>query len=109
MSKFTGMDIINMTTVSSSKPDPSATEATRRRYQRLSPIYDVMEGMAEWRFLPWREKLWSLVPGLRVLEVGVGTGKNMSFYPAGISVTAIDLTPGMLQQAQKRVTDLGLR
>lgn len=98
-----------MISVSSSKPDPSATNATRRRYQRLSSIYDVMEGLAEWRYHPWRTELWSKVPGLHVLEVGIGTGKNMPFYPAGISITGIDLTPGMLQRAQKRASDLRLR
>jgi len=103
------MDVINMVNVSSPKPDPFATNATRRRYQRLSPIYDVMEGLAEWRYHPWRTKLWSQVPGLCVLEVGVGTGKNMPFYPAGISITGIDLTLGMLQRAQKRAGDLLLR
>jgi len=103
------MDVINMVNGSSSKPDPSATDATRRRYQRLSPIYDVMEGLSERRFHPWRAKLWSQVPGLHVLEVGVGTGKHMPFYPAGSSITGIDLTPGMLQRAQKRAGDLGLK
>lgn len=98
-----------MFTDNSSKPDPSATEATRRRYQRLSSLYDVMEGLMERRHRVWREKLWPQVPGLRVLEVGVGTGKNIPFYPAGISITAIDLTPGMLQQAQKRVGELKLK
>ncbi len=98
-----------MITESSSKPDLSATDATRRRYQRLSHIYDVMEGLAERRYHPWRTKLWSQVPGLRVLEVGVGTGKNMLFYPAGISITGIDLTPGMLQRSEKRAGDLRLR
>ncbi|MBI2757798.1 MAG: methyltransferase domain-containing protein [Chloroflexi bacterium] len=92
----------------SSKSDPSATEATRRRYQRLSHIYDVMEGLAERRFHSWRIKLWEQVPGGRVLEVGIGTGKNMPFYPAGISVIGIDLTPGMLRRAQKRISGLGL-
>jgi ubiquinone/menaquinone biosynthesis C-methylase UbiE len=67
-----------------------------------------MEGLSERRFHPWRANLWSQVPGQRVLEVGVGTGKNMPFYPAGISITGIDLTPGMLQRAQKRAADLGL-
>ena len=102
------MDVIQMISVSSSKPDPSATNATRRRYQRLSSIYDVMEGLAEWRYHPWRTKLWSQVRGLHVLEVGIGTGKNMPFYPAGISISGIDLTPGMLRWAQKRMGDLGL-
>ena len=102
------MDGIQMISTSSSKPGPSATEATRRRYQRLSPIYDVMEGLSERRYHLWRTKLWSQITGPHVLEVGVGTGKNMLFYPAGISITGIDLTPGMLQRAQKRVSDLRL-
>ena len=97
-----------MISASSSKPDPYATNATRRRYQRLSSIYDAMEGLAERRYHPWRIKLWSQVPGLHVLEVGIGTGKNMPFYPAGISISGIDLTPGMLRWAQKRMGDLGL-
>lgn len=102
------MDVIQMISVSSSKPDPFATGATRRRYQRLSPLYDAMEGLAEQRYHPWRTKLWSLVPGLHILEAGIGTGKNMQFYPARISITGIDLTPGMLQRAQKRASDLRL-
>lgn len=97
-----------MISISSSTPDSFATDATRRRYQRLSPIYDAMEGLAERRYRPWRTKLWSQVPGLRVLEVGIGTGKNMPFYPAGISIIGIDLTPGMLQRAKKRASDLRL-
>ncbi len=102
------MNGIKMISPSSSKPDPSATDATRRRYQRLSPIYDAMEGIAEKSYHPWRTRLWSLVPGLHILEVGIGTGKNMQFYPTGISVTGIDLTYGMLQRAQKRVGELRL-
>lgn len=98
-----------MISASSSKPDPSATEATRRRYQRLSPFYDAMEGTSERRYHPWRTKLWSQVPGLQILEVGIGTGKNMQFYPTDVSFTGIDLTPGMLQRAQKRADDLRLR
>jgi ubiquinone/menaquinone biosynthesis C-methylase UbiE len=41
------------------------------------------------------------VRGPKVLEVGVGTGRNISYYPAGIDITAIDLAPGMLERAQK--------
>lgn len=103
------MDSTNKIVSNRVKPDSSTTETTRRRYQRLSTIYDLMEGMMEKRYQPWREKLWFQVPGLRVLEVGVGTGKNFAFYPAGISITAIDLTPGMLQHAQKRIGELTLK
>jgi ubiquinone/menaquinone biosynthesis C-methylase UbiE len=88
--------------------DERATALTRARYQRLSAIYDFMEGMAEARYRPWREKLWALVEGPRVLEVGVGTGKNMPYWPKGAQMTGIDLVPGMLEIARRRATRLGL-
>jgi ubiquinone/menaquinone biosynthesis C-methylase UbiE len=43
-----------------------------------------------------------------VLEVGVGTGKNMPFYPAGVEITAIDLSPEMLDRARIRAQKLKL-
>ena len=90
------------------KPDQSATAQTRARYQRLSAMYDRMEGMAEPGYAPWRRRLWSQVRGPKILEVGVGTGKNMPYYPVGLPITAIDLTPGMLEQARKRAAALKL-
>lgn len=83
-----------------------ATNTTRSRYQRLAPMYDLMEAFPERRYLPWRKHLWSLVRGPRVLEVGLGTGKNIEFYPPGVEVTGIDLTPGMLERARKRADTL---
>ena len=65
--------------------------------------------MSERQFRAGRQKLWSLVQGPRVLEVGVGTGKNMPFWPPAVEMTAIDLTPGMLDQAQQRAAELKLR
>jgi len=87
--------------------DSAATAATQARYQRIAPFYDRMEGLAERRYRPWRRWLWSLARGPQVLEIGVGTGKNLSFHPPGVSVTAIDLTPGMLERARRRATQLG--
>jgi len=43
-----------------------------------------------------------------VLEVGVGTGKNMPYYPAGIRVTAVDLSGQMLSRARRRAPHLRL-
>jgi len=86
-----------------------ATNTTRGRYQRLAPMYDLMEAFPERRYLPWRRRLWSLVTGPRVLEVGVGTGKNIEFYPQNLEVTGIDLTPGMLERARKRAADLNCK
>ncbi len=88
--------------------DVRATELTRQRYERLSSFYDRLEGMSEKRYRPWRQNLWRQVFGPRVLEVGVGTGKNMPYWPDGVQITAIDLTPGMLARARRRADQLGL-
>jgi len=42
------------------------------------------------------------------LEVGVGTGKNMRFYPPGVKIIGIDLSPRMLKKARSRGSSLGL-
>jgi len=67
-----------------------------------------MEVLPERSYIPWRKRLWSQVEGPEVLEVGVGTGKNMPFYPADIKVTAIDLVPAMLRRARNRARELDL-
>jgi len=85
-----------------------ATRRTRRRYDRNAPLYDMMEHLMESRaFGRWRPRLWGLVEGENVLEVGVGTGKNMPYYPAGAQVTAVDLSPRMLERARSRAEELG--
>lgn len=76
------------------------------RYDRIAPRYDRSETLMEWLgFARWRRKLWERTgnsPGGTILEVGVGTGKNMRFYPLGCRVTAVDLSPVMLARAQER-------
>ena len=88
--------------------DIKSTAKTRARYERIAPLYDAMEIFPERRYSSWRRHLWSMVQGPKVLEVGVGTGKNMPYYPDNVEVTAIDLTPGMLKQARQRASALGI-
>ena len=66
-----------------------------------------MEAATERRFAPWRRRLWSLVSGRQVLEVGVGTGKNLPYHPAISHVTAIDLSNRMLDRARRKARNLG--
>ena len=47
-----------------------------------------------------------LTDGKKVLEVGVGTGKNLPYYPDNAEVIGIDFTPEMLQVAKKKQVDL---
>ncbi len=57
----------------------------------------------EWlRLASWRAKLRDRLVGFRILEVGVGTGKNLPYYPYGVEVTAIDISPRMLKRARRR-------
>jgi ubiquinone/menaquinone biosynthesis C-methylase UbiE len=84
------------------------TAATKARYNRIAPIYDRIEAMSEKRFKPWRERLWKQARG-NVLEVGVGTGKNVPYYPSGARVTGIDLADQMLKRARERARELGVR
>ncbi len=89
--------------------DIRQTALTRARYDRLARVYDLMEALIErFSFRRWRARLWSRVRGERILEVGVGTGKNMPFYPPEAQVTAVDLSEKMLAQAQERTQQLDL-
>jgi ubiquinone/menaquinone biosynthesis C-methylase UbiE len=42
-----------------------------------------------------------------VLEIAVGTGRNLPFYPAGARLTGIELSQEMLAIARRRATRLG--
>ena len=46
-----------------------------------------------------------LRPGDQVLDVGVGTGLSLEFYPETVDVTGIDLSPGMLAAARRRLAE----
>src|SRR6266508_460563 len=80
--------------------DQRATATTRTRYDRRARLYDRMTRGSERVMMPGRAALWQCVHGPRVLEVGMGTGKSMPYYHSGISVTAIDLSLRMLDQAR---------
>jgi len=77
------------------------TEVIKYRYNRYSKFYDFFELPMEILFGKWREKLIKFSAG-NTLEVGVGTGKNIKFYPDDIDLTAIDFSEGMLSKAIKK-------
>ncbi|MTI96707.1 MAG: class I SAM-dependent methyltransferase [Firmicutes bacterium] len=84
------------------------SETIRRRYDRVAFLYDLVESpMEAMGMAKWREKLWQRARG-RVLEIGVGTGKNMAWYPPDAEVTAIDLSPKMLARARRRAERDGI-
>jgi len=74
------------------------TFLTRKRYNRTSKFYDWMDRMIS---SDLREKTLSQATG-KVLEVGVGTGKNLEYYPLDCNIIGVDLSPGMLNRAKER-------
>ena len=86
--------------------EDKATETVKKRYNRIAPLYDRMEGLVERsRYSKWRGLLWSKVEGTCILEVGVGTGKNFPYYPAGAEITAIDFSEKMLERAERKTSE----
>lgn len=83
-------------------------EGIRRIYDRLAPRYDWLELVPE-LLLGLRRYRRELVAQARgdVLEVGIGTGKNLPHYPPGCRLTGIDLSPAMLERAARRAARLG--
>ena len=73
------------------------------RYERIAPYYDLIDLPFEWRrYRALRPLLFRGLSG-RLLEAGVGTGRNFPFYPMGVSsVVGIDLSPRMLARAERR-------
>jgi phosphatidylethanolamine/phosphatidyl-N-methylethanolamine N-methyltransferase len=81
----------------------------------VAKVYENIAWFYDWTFGP------SLHPGRlqalqrmgiatndRVLEVGVGTGINITLYPRDIALTGIDLSSSMLDKARERVAKRGL-
>ena len=46
------------------------------------------------------------VRGEKVLEIGVGTGQNIPFYPSNINISAIDLSENMLAKAVRQADNI---
>lgn len=78
------------------------TRTIINRYNRTAMFYDYMDFMIS---DGTRRKITGLATG-KVLEVGVGTGKNLPFYTSDCQVTGIDFSPKMLEKAQQRAQSL---
>ncbi len=76
------------------------------KYNRISPIYELIDLPLELLFFrKWREEALSGLRG-KVLEIGIGTGRNLRYYPPGCFVTGIDNSEGMLEKAREKAANM---
>ena len=89
-------------------PGETPTERQRRVWDKSAPSYDRQLDFVE-RLMrdDGREWIGERATG-RVLEVAIGTGRNLPFYTAATSLTGVDLSPEMLAIARQRADDRGL-
>ena len=76
------------------------------RYERIAPLYDLLDLPFERRrYRALRPLLFQNLDG-RLLDAGVGTGRNCAYYPSEAEVSAIDTSPAMLARARRRCPTL---
>ena len=80
-----------------------------RVYENLASVYDLVFGPTLHPGRIEAIRKMKIQPGDSVLEVGVGTGINLSMYPSSCDITGVDLSTPMLAKARERIINKGLR
>jgi ubiquinone/menaquinone biosynthesis C-methylase UbiE len=81
-------------------------EKIGKKYDLVAHLYDLLDYPFEaFRYKQIRKKIWKLAYG-KVLDAGMGTGRNIPFYPEDSEVYGIDISNGMLMKAAKRAKKL---
>jgi ubiquinone/menaquinone biosynthesis C-methylase UbiE len=96
-----------MTSTANGRTCETPAARQKRVWDKSASSYDRQIAFFEktW-FGGGREWLGERAQG-RVLEVAVGTGRNLPYYPAGATVTGVELSPAMLAIARQRAAGLG--
>jgi ubiquinone/menaquinone biosynthesis C-methylase UbiE len=82
------------------------TERVRAFYRQYAPRYDQQAAWYD-RVLLGDGRAWACTQSRgAVLEIAIGTGRNLPYYPHDRRLTGIDLTPAMLTLARDRARDL---
>lgn len=77
-------------------------------YDQLAAGYDRRTALRDFVFFRrFRRQLVASAHG-RVLEIGIGTGRNLPYYPRDCEITGVDISPKMLEAAAQRAAQLGL-
>ena len=76
---------------------------TQAKWDKLAPHFDTMASAgAEKRWAPDKSALFAGMEG-KVLFLALGTGLDIPFFPKGLSITALDISPKMIELAADRI------
>lgn len=77
-------------------------------YTNGASVYDKLFERTAWLLHQWAADQLRCAAGMRILDVGVGTGLALRHYPRDVSIVGIDLSAEMLARARERVERQGL-
>ncbi len=79
--------------------------ATREKWDRASRSFDLMSAYGpEWRWKPAKLHVFEhMKPDAKILFLALGTGLDIGCFPPGRDITAIDISPKMVEKAEPRV------
>src|SRR6516165_1076061 len=84
------------------------TKEIAGKYNHFARWYDLVEGVPDLLGVRrLRERLLRRASG-KVLEVAVGTGKNLVYYPQGCRIAAVDVSNAMLDVGRTRAAKLSV-
>jgi ubiquinone/menaquinone biosynthesis C-methylase UbiE len=85
-------------------PADAIDRRTQRKWDEASRNYDLFAFADDRRLGPDKRRLFAKISGA-TLMVAAGTGNDFKFFPPGLRVIAIDISPKMLEQAKKKTAD----
>ncbi len=95
--------------------DKTKKEEVREMFDRIAPTYDTLNHMLSWQIDKlWRRRVVRIVRRIaprRILDLATGTGDLAIALAEGIRtahVLGIDLSQRMLDEARRKVSELGL-
>ena len=82
--------------------------STRKIYDVQSAFYDKTFGRLVQRRIQRAVEHMNIATTDRVLDLGIGTGASLNYYPSHAQVFGVDLSEGMLKLCRKRIKEVGL-
>jgi ubiquinone/menaquinone biosynthesis C-methylase UbiE len=79
---------------------------TQRKWDAASRTLDLFAFAEDRRLGPHKRRLFSRMHDA-TLMVGAGTGNDFKYFPPGMNLVAIDISPKMLERAARKVTNYG--